>query len=391
MVERWISWFLGYVEFSLTGRYPERFFSLAAAGGVRIWHMEGGERFSGRMSIRDYRALRPLARRCRVKARIRKKAGFPFFMRRVLKRKGLAAGFFLFIAVYLFLSSYIWSVDVQGNRALAREEVLEAVRACGLVPGTLKSHVDPGEIENRLMRSLPELSWVSVNTYGCAVSVAIKEKVEAPEIRNTEAPANLIAACPGQITGLEIFGGEARVKVGDGVAKGELLVSGVVQIGENTVLKHSFGQVWADTVHELSVSVPKNQGERVLLESTVNRCSARVFGLQIPLSFAAAPKGNWQKSVTEEPLKIGDVILPLSLLKETWTPYEIVQRAVSRKEAEAMAEELLDLRFREVFPQAEILSKIVQVSASKNAFIVTWHTKCSENIAVEAEILENWR
>ena len=111
MFEKWISWLFGYLDFYVYGKYPERFITLAARNGIRIWNMESGEKFSCRTSIEGYQRLRLYRRRCGVRMKIYRKHGLPFYFRKARKRSGLIIGFFVFAAVYGVLSSYIWFFD----------------------------------------------------------------------------------------------------------------------------------------------------------------------------------------------------------------------------------------------------------------------------------------
>lgn len=88
-----VRWFRGYVGFTAKGRFPERLLNLAAVRGVNIADprpVEGG--VSGIMSVSDYRRVRPLARKARVRMRVTKRRGLPFAVRKYRGRLGLFVG-----------------------------------------------------------------------------------------------------------------------------------------------------------------------------------------------------------------------------------------------------------------------------------------------------------
>ena len=67
---------LGYVEFEIIGKYPERFINITIRNGVSIFSTRRiDKKLFGCMYIKDYRAVRPYAKKSRVRLRIKKKCG----------------------------------------------------------------------------------------------------------------------------------------------------------------------------------------------------------------------------------------------------------------------------------------------------------------------------
>ena len=70
----------GWVEFKATGKFPERMLNITSRFGINLWDAhpcDGG--LNASMSISDYRKIRPIARKAKVKTRITQKHGLPFF------------------------------------------------------------------------------------------------------------------------------------------------------------------------------------------------------------------------------------------------------------------------------------------------------------------------
>ena len=158
------------------------------------------------------------------------------------------------------LSLYVWTVEVHGTVALDPTDVLAAAEERGLYVGCLKSGVDPAALSKELMLALPETGWVAVNTMGSTVSIELREKIQTPEIADEKTPGNVVASDAGQVIRMEVFGGEAAVKVGDAVTQGDLLIRGVVEDAEGAVrLQHAAGIVTAETRRTLTAEIQKQQ------------------------------------------------------------------------------------------------------------------------------------
>ena len=104
MLEEIYRWGRGAVEFRMTGDCP-RLVTLAARQGLVLWgYRPGPEGSSAWVLAGSYHRLRPLCRRAGAVCRITRKAGLPFWSRKLLGRKGLVAGALAAGLLYWYLS-----------------------------------------------------------------------------------------------------------------------------------------------------------------------------------------------------------------------------------------------------------------------------------------------
>lgn len=78
---RWLYYYLGgYLDVCLGGFSPERFLNLCMARQIRIWNLrfQDGMHFFY-IPLMDFYKLRPLARKAKVRLRIKGRYGLPFF------------------------------------------------------------------------------------------------------------------------------------------------------------------------------------------------------------------------------------------------------------------------------------------------------------------------
>lgn len=382
-------WLLGCVRFTASGGNPERFLNLAAHDGIRLWGMRKKDGIlTASVNVRLYRALRPIARKCGMRLRMTRKRGIPFFLYRCRNRKGVFVGAALFAVIYYVLSLYVWTVDVHGNTVLDTADVLEAAEERGLYVGCLKDGFDPAGLSNELMLALPDVGWVSVNTMGCTASIELREKVKVPEIVDESAPGNVVASHAGQVLRMEIFGGEAAVKVGDAVTEGQLLIRGVVEDKEgNTSLKHAAGIVTAETRRTLTVEISERQTIWEPTGEVIWRCSTRIFGAQLPLTFVGVPQGQYRRETAKSPFVVGGVTLPVSIFTEKWSELAQQEVLLTEEEAQAAAAEELQKLEEETLAAAKIEHRDTEMSYQDGVYCLTGKYVCEEDIAVETEIL----
>lgn len=387
-------WLTGWVDFEIAGRkkgQAERFFTLESRSGVWFWGMKPqkeGNVFRCRVRASEYAELRPGARKCGVRLRLLKKHGLFFQCRRIKKRKGMAVGTVLFLVLIWALSSRYWLVTVSGNSQLAQSTILAAAQEEGLFPGAGRKEVDAKSVAAALMERFPEIGWVSVNTQGCAAEICLEEGIPQPE-ESGEEPANLLAGQDGVIISMDVFSGTPAVQVGDGVVKGQLLISGIWE-GERggMTVSHASGNVIARTSRTFSARIPLLQTETVETGKVRYRKSLSIFGVTLPLTLRAEPEGLWQREQFCQSLSLLDTDLPVSVVEEKWTEYQQVEHKLSREEAEEKAWEAVTLQQREQLGKdGRVLSQKPSISVEDGVLVLTVTAQCQENIGVLQEIL----
>lgn len=391
MVERIAHFLTGWVEFYISGS-GARFLNAAAKTGVEFWGFRReGEGTVLRGKPKDYRRLRPLFRRCGLTPRIRKKRGFPFLAARLWKRKGMALGVLCGAGVYLFLSGFCWGVTVTGTQALTKTQVLAAARENGIYMGMSLRGLDPKDAALAIQNDLPEATWLSVNTDGCFLEVALQEALPAPEVVDDREWSNIVASRAGTVVSVEAERGRPEVRLGETVEEGQLLIAGLYQqevdpyspVPEELyqILGAARGSVQALTYREFTVEVPREQKELVPAGERRTCHSLVVFGVRIPLGLYSVPEGefrSWHDSESWSPLGRA---LPLCWETVTWEPLEEVSR-VREEEAwkEAALRELRRVQREELPPGSQVVEESLSYQFQGETCVLTATCRCLEEI-----------
>ena len=67
------------------------------------------------VSVKDYRKLRPFARKTGTKIILLEKYGVPFFLHRFRKRKIFFGGMAACIVLVYVMSLFVWNIHIEGN------------------------------------------------------------------------------------------------------------------------------------------------------------------------------------------------------------------------------------------------------------------------------------
>ena len=219
----------GYLDIRFSGVYSEKILSSLAREKIAVWHLKylSGTIY-GRMFARDFHKLRKLRKNTGVTIRIDKKHGLPFFTRRYSKRAGFAVGVILFFALLEFLSGFVWIINVEGNVKVSTDDIIKTLGNIGIHEEMRKSKIDAKIMAQNLILSRNDIAWASLNIEGCVLNVNVTEIKEKTGSDNAE-PTNIIAAQDGIIRKIDAVSGDVRIKVGENVHKGDLLVSGIIE------------------------------------------------------------------------------------------------------------------------------------------------------------------
>ncbi|MBR1482689.1 MAG: sporulation protein YqfD [Ruminococcus sp.] len=381
-----VRWCKGYVAFTAFGKFPERLLNLAAVRGIRLWQPSPlADGLQGYMSLSDYRRIRPLAKKARVRCRVKKRRGLPFLLRRYRGRGGLLFGAALGAILLIVLSQFLWSYRIIGAEHLSESRIRDALAAHGVTVGSYRGHLDVEPIERALLSELDNITWVSINLLGCTADVEVHEKAQKPDIQSLE-PCNIKAAADGVITRINIREGFVAVKEGSGVAKGELLISGLNPTKQGGVrYMHADADVYADVISHRELKIPKRFDYDSLSENKTERRRLRLLWIEMPFSLSFTRYDHSAMSVREENLTLNGTALPLGVRTET--AWQLCRHEAVTDETTA----------REIFRNAELLYEVfsrsdsrpvrrdLTVSEEDDSFVCAFDCLFNENIAETVE------
>jgi similar to stage IV sporulation protein len=244
-VQRWLG---GYVKIEIRRDGRERFFNLCSYKGIfpsNIRLTDG--QCSCELLLKDYRSIRPLVKKTGVQVRLLDKCGLPFFVNRYRKRGGLVLGLLLALLFLYVMRLYIWSIDIEGNTYYSDEVLTDYLETIGIKNGMKSKGIVCDDVEQSLRIAFDGITWVSVEIDGTLLRVNLKENLSQRDIpeENTQT-RDLVSDYDGTVLSIITRTGTPKVKAGDTVTKGQILVSGVVELHDDGDAVIGQKQVYAD-------------------------------------------------------------------------------------------------------------------------------------------------
>lgn len=241
-------WLRGNIKVEIEGYYIERLINLSINKGILLNNLKR-ESFcliKCEMSSKDYKKIKKIleATQCKIKV-IERKGIFPF-LNRYKKRKILILGLICSVLFVIYLSGFIWSIEIKIDGNISKDEILKILTDQGVNIGEKKSKIKPKEISENFRFIRNDISWASAIYNGTNLEIEIKENVKKPEIIDVNEPCNIVAEKDGIIEKIDAINGTIRVEEGEYVKKGDLLIEGIME-GNYTGVRyvHSEGDVFA--------------------------------------------------------------------------------------------------------------------------------------------------
>ena len=378
---------LGAVRLTIQAAEPGAVLSRLARDRIYFWNLCRPDRWTVALTVRLRDWDRAAASAVRAQGEITEAEvmGLPTVTGR-LRRRWV---FFLAAGAILLsmqpLTEMVWYVDVVGNDRVPAEAIRRELEELGVGFGTWGLDIHPQDLKNRVLAEIPELSWLTVVRSGCLATAVVRERPEEPTVTDRRIVTNLVASRDSLITEVEALSGQAAVVPGAVVQRGEVLITGLVDLERTTMATRALGEVYGRTWYRVSAVTPAEAVYQTWEGETHSRYALIVGRKRINLY---EDSGNWgagcDKMVTYHPLMLpGGVELPVTLVEEQATERVTEVRTIPEEEARSLLESGREAAVTEGMVAGEVLRRTAEVCRTGGAYRLTGTWECREMVARE--------
>lgn len=397
-MKRLINWLLGYAVITAEGAFPERLLNLCAQNRLPFWNLQwlNETSFTLKIRLKDRARLEEYARRAMCTLTASREKGGTAALLRWRKRWGFVAGVTLAFLSVVVLSRFVLVVEVVGNETVSSAAILSELQRLGVRPGVYGPSLDRTALANEALMELPELSFLSLNLCGTRLEVVVREANPAPELLDEETPADVVAAADGIILDIHTSSGSARFVDGDTVAKGEVLISGDLELPKpegsaydmGRLVVRASGEVMARTWRTLEAAIPLTANQKEYTGNEKRLVSIKIlWGEADFFRNSGISYERYDKITTTTPLALFGRELPFAVTTATYREYTTEERAVNTEAARAMLEQELSDRLDTILldSEGEALHTDFAAREENGLLIVTMLAECKEQIGKTVE------
>ena len=370
----------GWVRLGACGPFPERLLNLCAQRDITFWAVEWLDGQTLRLTLlrRDMKKLEELAQRAGCMVEVEHRAGLPAFLARFRRRYAFLVGLTLSVLSICLLSNFVLTIDITGNERVPDAVILSQMGRLGLRAGVYGPKLDIKQIALDTQLALDDLAWVSVNLYGTRAQVVVRETVEPPALLEEDGVSDIVAEAGGLVLRVDAVEGQAKVKAGDMVSPGDVLISGTVtmegpqysDVPPRYLYVRAAGTVWARTWRTVSAGIPITATVKEYTGADKSRWSLTLFDRRI--NFYGNGSISWAEydkiSKTYTAVLPGGQKLPFSITQESlrrWYPAQVQVDIVA-------AQELLETQLRQRLEQ--------QVGEDGRVITVDWSARIADGM-----------
>ena len=393
-MKKLINLLLGFVELEAVGAFPERLLNLCAQNRLPFWRLCWLDEtsFTFRVALKDRKRLEELAGRCGCELTERGRRGGTVVAQGIIRERwGFLAGLAVCLLAVSWLSRFLLVIEVSGNETVPTAVILSQLQRVGVRPGAYGPAIAQREAANEALLGLPELSYMAINIYGTRAEVIVREAERTPELLDENTPADIIAVTDGIIEDIHADTGRAMFADGDIVVKGEVLISGILDLQEPVggtvdmgyLLVHAAGDITARTWRTLEETVPLTTQVKEYTGEESRGYSLKILWFDVDFfKNSSISQERYDKITETSELTLFGRAMPASLTTVTRRGYTLREEPLDREEAAAQLEEILLARLAALLEesQGEVLQTDFVIREENGRLTVTLLAECREQI-----------
>lgn len=247
-----LRYFEGYAKLKLTGLSIEKFINKVQSSDIILLNIKRNKYREVTLEVNrcDLGKVKDTAGQFGLEMEILGERGISYYSQRFFKHKSFALGMVVCILLLYLSASFVWKVEVVGNKTVSGKELMSTAKDLGIKPGILKSSIDHDKFVLGLLKKEKQLTWAELEISGVKAKISVAEGKRAPKARDYKTPCNVIADKDGFLVKLNALNGQKNVEEGNAVKKGQILVAGAVSTETSPVrYVHALGQAWANTYY----------------------------------------------------------------------------------------------------------------------------------------------
>lgn len=386
---RLLNFLRGYVALEICGASPGWALNCLMEAKIAFWDILWIDALTVQIKVfrKKEQAACQQIKSAMCDAKVIESKGFYQVADRFLRRPVLLSMCFITLMSILVLPCFVFFFEVKGNETVPETLILREVEQSDVRIGIFGPRIYPRRIKDQIIASIPKIEWLTVEQHGCRADIVVREREEIPKTESKKGFANIVASQSGIITAQSVYTGQAQYEVGDTVKKGDILVSGIVDLERTYLIERANAEVFARTWRKIPVCIPTEYTEKTEKLGD-KRCLWLVFGgrrIKIfgnsGISYDSCDKMINTKTLT---LPLG-LTLPVSFEIEEFSCYDETKKKLDKETAETLLRSFATDITTKQMSAGEILKQSHVLRKDDSRYVLEATLECHEMIAKVSE------
>ncbi len=325
----------GYVIIQIEGISAAKLLRRMTESGIRVRNVSrtNPNTLTATIPSSRFMSLHALSHGLKVRVYISERGGYPFTLKKLYRRPMLWIGTLTLLIGIALLSGRIWAIRIEGAKRIDPNAITEKLSEYGIRPGAYLSGPILITAAEDLTAQIPDAAEIGLHREGVLLKVSVVEALPETPKKTDHVPSDVVAEKDGVVISLNVMRGQARVKVGDTVHKGDVLISGTVFYKDESYETSADGTVEAAVEYRSEYTVSDRVSEVKETDRTEEVRVLRFAGIEIAREMPAFDHYRFtgKRTVTVSEL------LPVCIDMITAHEIGFFERTLSDEEAEQLA------------------------------------------------------
>ncbi len=339
------------LEICVYGENVERFLNLCSFHDIKLSDITNTDnKYYMNLPPEDFFNLKNIVKKSHVKAKIIRKKGILFKVKKQAKRKLFFITPFLCLLLLWMNSHLLWGVRIEGNIAVTNDLIEDFLQEQGIYYGMPLSKIPIYDLKTNLRTKYDEITWVSIYLKGVYLQISLKERDTKEFLSNPIINSeNLVAPADGTVESVLVRQGTALVAPGDTVKKGAVLIEGKVPIPAQDGSIKEIRYCKADG--DVYLVYPYSFEEIISLDHTEKQYTGKTYEKYIftwkdkiwEFPFFKVPFAKYDCITTPLNIPVFKLIsLPLEIHQAAYRDYVMIRQKYTPEDARKIAEQKLN-------------------------------------------------
>ena len=362
------------VEIKISGVQIERFLNMCSFHKIKLFDIQRIEQNCFiKIYADDFFLLKDICKKTGIKTKILHKKGLYFILLKYANRKLFFLTASLCFVILCISSQFLWGIKIEGNQTITNDLITDYLQENGIYYGMPLSQIPINELKTTIRDTYDEIKWVSIYLKGTNLHIAIKENDTISP--NTSIPftyTDIIASENGIVDSIIVRQGTPMVKAGDEVSKGDILISGKVDIiAEDYTIKDTYlcnadGDVYLVYDYPIQEQISLEYLVKEYTGNEIQRKNLYFKNKIIPIPYPPISyiKYDSLTEIIDYPLN-NFLSIPITLKQTTYREYHMIRKKYTNTEAEKLLNEKLVKIFLSLEEKGvQIIEKNVKISTN---------------------------
>ena len=291
------------------------------------------------------------------------------FKNNILENKYIISFIILFFIVLYVLSNMIFSVDIVTNDSKMRKTLLYELEKYGIKKYKFqKKYTEIQNIKNKILKNnRDKIEWIEIENIGTKYIIRFEPRVKN-NVETKKELRNIIASKDAIIKSMNISSGEILKDINTYVKKGDVIVSGYIDLNGNVKdAISSNGIVYGEVWYNVSVTYPYKYKE---IKETGKKNSVIVIKL-LNNNIELFNFNKFKTKNIQEKTIVRNKLFPIKLVLQSQKEVKIINENNTEKELIEKALNVSQKKIEDVLKEGEYVSNYKILNKTKNNDSIT--------------------